>query len=344
MTITIDGTVIDENGVSSTPVLDENQKNGLIERLSNLKWWDMDGRDNSQFTGVENFYGFDEDGKAGFLEDGDASRFYLYKLNLDKSGAFINKYSGARWQVKFDNENDYEEFTNKVLWNRTFYFSRGEAEPKMRVFNVVYDKDGFEERKQEITDLGAERLVELISENHWNSQPLPGEPHRYFGFTDAGKERVLKDYEVCKHFVHHLTIDESKHEACLKDFLSTEYLFTFSDEAALNGFIAKVVMPKLFVLVDDYKAPGAGEATEQKIVQKAVHAPKTPIEKLAKEFERHNYIHEIEVLVSCANSMETASRHKASPDREAAWATMDMMLDDAKRRLTQLRDSRPELQ
>ena len=104
--------------------LSKEEVDELLEKLGGMNWWEQE--ESSQFTGIETFYGFSDESKELFLKTGDFASNYYFQLDFDGSNvAFLKTCGGPTMKVKFDGEDDFNEFNEKVLWNRTFHFSEG---------------------------------------------------------------------------------------------------------------------------------------------------------------------------------------------------------------------------
>ena len=104
--------------------LSKEEVDELLEKLGGMNWWEQE--ESSQFTGIETFYGFSDESKELFLKTGVVASNYYFQLDFDGSNvAVLKTCGGPTMKVKFDNEDDFNEFNEKVLWNRTFHFSDG---------------------------------------------------------------------------------------------------------------------------------------------------------------------------------------------------------------------------
>lgn len=307
MTITKDEIGNNFNNLTSNEITKE-EADELLNKLGNLNWWEQE--ESSQFTGIETFYGFNSESKAEFLKEGIPAKCYTFKLDIDSpSAAIIRECNGPVWSVKFDGEEDYKEFQDKVLWNRTFCFSKNlELSPddKVRVFKVIDDENGFVSREQEIADEGVRLLVNALSEMKWFKESLPSCEHRYFGFTQSGYENVLEDHLIQEHHSYYFTLKENGFEGSLKDFLEDEYILRFGTGIALKKFWDKVITPNLFTLWDKVTK----EDDDDKPTMVDEPEMETPVVselgRIADELKRQNDIHEIEVMFKVAKEVGNA--------------------------------------
>ena len=103
--------------------LSKEEVDGLLEKLGGMNWWESN---ETSSDGIETFYGFSDESKELFLKTGDFASNYYFQLDFDGSNvAFLKTCGGPTMKVKFDGEDDFNKFNEKVLWNRTFHFSEG---------------------------------------------------------------------------------------------------------------------------------------------------------------------------------------------------------------------------
>lgn len=337
-----------EFGEFKTNLLEKKDYDELAETLRKLKWWEPE-EDNSQFTGVSKFYGFDEFGKEKFLKDGD-TKYAKYLITISSERAEVKHLVGALgddWSIIFESDEDYKDFSDKVLWNNTFGIHL-EPDDKVRVFKTIPCEDGLHVREQEIADEGVKRLINSLKEMHWLKDSLRDCEHRYFGFTDSGMENVKVDSDISFHHSYYFALDENGYQATLKDFMEEEYILRFPNDSILKKFFDEVITPNLFTFLDEKKDEGKKTPTIEDIMknisfvkQKAVSSPKPTVEntleRIAVELRRQNDIHEIEVMVQCANAaMQSLIQHKNGKEREDAWDFVDDKIKTATNMITNM--------
>lgn len=313
----------------------------LLNKLGNLNWWEQ--VESSQFTGIETFYGFNSESKAEFLKEGIPAKCYTFKLDIDSSSAaIIRECNGPVWYVKFDGEDDFKEFHEKVLWNRTFHFEKTELVPddKVRVFKVIDDENGFELREQEIADEGVRLLVKALSEMKWLKESLPTCEHRYFGFTQSGYENVLEDHLISEHHSYYFTLKENGFEGILKDFLEDEYILRFGTGTALKKFWDKVITPNLFTLWDKVTKEDDDDKSTMVDEPEVTETPVvSELGRIADELKHQNDIHEVEVMFKVAKEVGNAigQTYNTTPELlHRRYEIRDKLMDAACKKMANL--------
>lgn len=334
-----------ESGSFKTSSVTSEEYDELLENLSNLTWYQPD-EDNSQFTGVSKFYGFNEIGKEKFLDDGKFNHA-KFKMKISSEAAIIHEIDKKSWEIRFDEGQEYKDFADEVLWNNTFSISL-EPDDKVRVFKVIDDENGFDVREQEIADEGVKRLVDQLKKMHWLKNSLRDCEHRYFGFTDSGMENVKADADVGFHHSYYFELDPCGWQATLKDFMENEYVLRFPNGEVLKDFFDEVITPNLFTLdkeeEEERKTPTIEDIMNNiSFVQKAVPktTDETTLERIAVELKRQNDIREIEVMIQCANAaMQSLIQHKNGKEREEAWDFVDGKIKTATSMITNMVNGR----
>lgn len=321
--------------------LTKEEADQLLDKLGNLYWWEQE--ESSQFTGIETFYGFNTESKEAFLKDGNAESNYFFKMDIDvPNEAFIRECGGQKVNVKFDGEDDFKEFHEKVLWNRTFHFEKIELVPddKVRVFKVIDDENGFEVREQEIADEGVRLLVKALSEMKWLKESLPTCEHRYFGFTQSGYENVLEDHLIPEHHSYYFTLKENGFEGILKDFLEDEYILRFGTGIALKKFWDKVITPNLFNLWDKVTKEDDKPTMVEKEKPEVNETPVvSELGRIADELKRQNDIHEVEVMLKVAKEVGNAigQTYDTTPEMlHRRYEIRDKLMDAACKKMANL--------